>query len=145
MYPTKIILHHSLTKDGKEPNWNAIRKWHKGEYPASKYKMRDIGYHFGIELIKDRYEIIVGRMLNNRGAHTKGQNSRSIGICLVGNFDKHPPLKEQWDLTLKFVSSLRKIFAISLSDIHGHCDFANKSCPGKAFDMKLFKSQLKIR
>ncbi len=137
MYPIEIILHHSLTKDSKTVSWNAIRKYHMAK------GWKNCGYHFGIELIGDRYEILVGRMLNDKGAHTKGQNSRSIGICLIGNFDKEAPPKEQWDLAVKLVSALRKIFTMSLNDIYGHREFANyKSCPGTAFDLQLFKSQI---
>jgi len=136
VYPIKIILHHSLTTDNKTVSMNAIRKYHMAK------GWKNIGYHYLLELVNNRYEIFVGRMLNETGAHTKGQNGRSIGICLVGNFDLKPPPKEQWDLAINLVSALRQTFVISLDDIYGHCDFANKTCPGAAFDIDLFKSQI---
>ena len=134
MYPNKIIIHHSLTKDNKTVNWNAIRKYHLGK------GWNDIGYHFGIERVSGRYEILCGRLMTVQGAHTRGKNSSSLGICLVGNFDAIAPSKEQWDLAVKLVSSLCSILYITCNSVYGHNEFADyKSCPGKAFNMSKFR------
>ena len=136
MKPTKIILHHSLTEDSKTVSWQAIRRYHK------KLGWNDIGYHFGIEAVNLQYEIMVGRMQNARGAHTKGHND-SIGICFVGNFDNHPPDENQYELGVRLVKSLMIVHGISKDNVFGHREFASyKSCPGKLFDMEYFKSML---
>ena len=135
MYPDKIIMHHSLTKDTKTVSWGAIRKYHLNK------GWEDIGYHFGIELVGTKHEIFVGRLMNVPGAHTKGQNSSSIGICLIGNFDKNKPPKEQWDLAVKLVSSLCEILYLTSSSIYGHNNYASyKSCPGELFSMDRFRN-----
>ena len=143
MYPDKIIMHHSLTKDSQTVSWNAIRKWHKGEHSDSPYLMDDIGYHYGIEIIDDKHEILVGRLMTEQGAHTKGQNRSSLGICLIGNFDNQPPVKEMWDLAVSLVDSLCNILYITSNSVYSHNRYApDRSCPGKAFSMDKFRGDI---
>jgi len=134
MIPKRIILHHSLTADGQTVSWGAIRRFHR-----ETNGWRDIGYHVGIELVNGQYEALFGRMLNEPGAHTLGHNHDSIGICLVGNFDLAPPPPEQWDLAVRICHVFRGLIGIPASMIFGHRDFAEKSCPGKHFDLEKFR------
>ena len=142
MNPKFIILHHSLTKDSETVSWQAIRHYHIND---PKHKYNDIGYHYGIELVNDQHEILVGRMPNQSGAHCKqmGMNRMSVGICFVGNFDDGKPLPEMWVMGLRFVRGLMDIYQIPRQNIKGHrelCDY--KSCPGFYFDLNKFRSQL---
>lgn len=137
MRPNRIILHHSLTKDGKLVSWGAIRRYH-----TYTLGWRDIGYHFGIELVEMHYEILIGRMLNEQGAHTRGQNENSIGICFVGNYDLEFPFPEMWDLGLRLVGSLCEVLKIPFRSVTGHRDHSSKSCPGENFDLDKFVRQL---
>jgi len=135
--PSKIIIHHSLTADGKTVSMDAIRYYH------TKVKHWDaIGYHYLIELVKLHYEIFTGRMMTERGAHCRGQNGDSLGICFVGNFDKEPPPEAQWKLGLRFVKSLMTVFNIPVEQVYGHRHFARKSCPGLYFCMDKFRAEL---
>ena len=136
--PKSIILHHSLTDDGKTVNWGAIRRYH-----VQDRGWRDVGYHFGIEDVNGFYEVLVGRPLGIQGAHTKGRNSRSIGICFVGNFDLAPPPLDQWSTGVRLVKSLLWAFSLEESDVYGHRDWADKSCPGKMFNMDAFRNLLR--
>ena len=140
MTPRFIILHHSLTKDSETVSWQAIRRYH-----INDLKWRDIGYHYGIELVNNRHEILVGRMPNDSGAHCKqmGMNRHSLGICFVGNFDETKPPTEMWLMGLMFVRGLMDIYEIPRQNIKGHrelCDY--KSCPGYYFNVNKFRSQL---
>jgi len=140
-----VMLHHSLTEDGSTVSWQAIRRWHKGLHPDSPYRskpMIDIGYHFGIELINDEYEILVGRDLGQAGAHCVGMNHKAIGICFVGNFDLAPVPDGQWEKGLQLVSGLVKSLDIPLVNIVGHRDYAPKGCPGKMFSLEKFRQDL---
>lgn len=137
--PKYIILHHSATKDSGTVSWNAIRRYHIG------MGWSDIGYHFGIELINDHYEILMGRMFNQSGAHCKQDrmNYRSLGICFIGNFDLVKLSREQWNTGLKLVGSLCDTFGIPKDNVYGHNLLAHyKTCPGNLFDVDAFVEDL---
>lgn len=138
--PTHLIIHHSLTKDGQTVSWGAIRRYH-----TQDLGWMDIGYHFGIEQILDRVEILMGRMPTEDGAHTKeqGMNHTSLGICCVGNFDLVKPPKAQWKQCIRLCKSLVEIFNIPVANVRGHREFATyKSCPGNLWDMDIFRAEL---
>jgi len=142
MKPKYIILHHSLTRDGSTVSWSAIKRYH-----TQTLGWRDIGYHFGIEAIKWEHEILVGRMMDESGAHCRedGMNRKSLGICFVGNFDEHevPPL--QWTEGVRLVRSLMNVFDIPIHNVLGHRDFAKyKSCPGENFSIDDFRHELTL-
>jgi hypothetical protein len=146
-----IVIHHSLTEDGQTVSWGAIRKYHTD--PAGPYKMQDIGYHVGIELIGDHHEILIGRELNTIGAHctNAGMNRKAIGICVVGNFDAEVPSVGSWNKALEIVRVMMDLFKIPKENIIGHreaglmdgLDWQKKefkSCPGSLWNMDAFRA-----
>lgn len=137
MRPTHIILHHSATQDGKTLSWDDIKRYH-----LQTNGWKDIGYHYGIEQIEADTMILVGRMLDEAGAHCVGMNAKSLGVCFVGNFGLAEPPKESWDAGIRLVSSLCRVFGIPHENVQGHRDFSDKTCPGRKFDLALFRSQL---
>ena len=135
MVPTTIIIHHSLTKDSETVSWGAIRTFHKSK------KFSDIGYHYGIENLRGQTEILVGRTTDKKGAHCKGFNSDSIGICFIGNFDVDAVPKESWDAGVKLVRFLRAQYGIN--EVLGHTELnSKKSCPGKKFNLDKFREEV---
>lgn len=134
----RIILHHSLTRDSGTVFTNAIRRYH-----VDVKGWDDIGYHYLIELVNDHYEIFVGRMLNTQGAHCRGMNAGSIGICLIGNFNDAGVPANQWDLALRLCRSLMDVFYLTPKDVYGDREFhLRKTCPGKNFNLYEFRRQL---
>lgn len=145
MIPQFIIIHHSLTADGAIVNTKAIRNYH-----VDTLGWRDIGYHYLVEYIADKYswsyEILVGRMENKSGAHCKQEsmNYKSLGVCFIGDFDKIHPPEEQWRRGVRLVKSLIARYSIPVENVLGHKRLANyKSCPGKLFNMDKFREDLK--
>lgn len=139
--PKKVFVHHSLTKDSGSVSWGAIRTYHTKtlDEPYS-----DIGYHAGVELVKSGnelyYEILMGRMWTEQGAHCRGQNEDSLGICFIGNFDLVLPPMAQLEAGAKVIALWLDLFELAINDIYSHHNFApHKSCPGKFFDMESLK------
>jgi N-acetylmuramoyl-L-alanine amidase len=140
MIPTNIILHHSATEDSGTVSWSAIRRYHTHELGWTA-----IGYHFGIELVNDRYEVLMGRMMNVAGAHCKQENmnNKSVGICFVGNFDLKPPEDSLLMVGKNLIRSLMEILRIPKQNIYRHTDFAKyKTCPGTKFPFNEFINAL---
>ena len=133
MNPSIIVVHHSLTKDSQTVSIGPIRDYH-----TKVNGWTDIGYHFIIENMRGHIEIVCGRMPDRQGAHCKGYNKRSIGICFVGNFDSISPSNKIWNAGIKLVKFLMRQY--NIKNIVGHHELnPSKSCPGKYFDMDKFR------
>ena len=81
-----IIVHCSATPPAMDIGVREVRDWH-----VNGNGWRDIGYNY---LIRRNGVLELGRDLDGdgdveeeTGAHTKGFNHNSIGICLVGGVD----------------------------------------------------------
>ena len=66
------------------------------------------------------------------GAHCKGHNSRSIGVCYIGGCGRDMRPKDtrtpaQRAALLRLLRELRARYP--KASIHGHRDFAAKACP----------------
>lgn len=130
---TEIIIHCSATRsDWLEGRSMAektaeIRRWHIGN------GWSDIGYHFLCD--RDGTEAF-GRPISKTGAHTRGRNTGSIGLCILGghgssekdDFETHFT-PEQGDWLRAKIRELRDMFP-SITKISGHNEYAAKACPG---------------
>ena len=124
----KIIIHCSATLPGQRVDVETITRWHK------QRGFKTIGYHFFI----DRSGTIhAGRPLEQQGAHCKGQNAHSIGICYEGGLNKEG---KPYDTRTILQRIAMKELVAQLQDqfpeatVHGHREFANKACP--CFDVQ---------
>lgn len=134
MTPSYIIIHHSLTKDNVvKSDFDAIKRYH-----MQTNGWRDIGYHWILEKVNNKWKWTPGRKENDNGAHCKEEqmNYKSIGICVVGNFDVEIPTQEIYQLVADKCKELMKRYpAIKAENIQPHRKYATyKSCPGKNFD-----------
>ena len=136
-----IIIHHTLTRDSGTVSWDAIRQYHKN--PNGPYRMREIGYHAGIERIGPTLEILVGRPLDWYGAHTRGSNASHLGLVFVGNYDLEEPTDEMYQVAAeRVIRPWMKLFDIPLKQIKPHSAFSHKSCPGEMFSMARLKAAI---
>ena len=121
----KIIVHCSATREGENYTVDTIRSWHVDGRGWS-----DIGYHFYIDLYG---EIHKGRDIAKIGAHTKGYNRNSIGICYCGGVEtdgktpKDTRTPEQKEGLLHVLKTLKAMYPAAI--IYSHNEFANKACP----------------
>ena len=121
---TKIIVHCSATPEGKNFTVKQIDACHR------QRGFNGIGYHFVIYLDGS---IHVGRALAKAGAHCKGYNAHSIGVCYIGGVatDGKTPKDTRTDAQkaslVKLITELRQQFPNA--SVHGHREFANKACP----------------
>ena len=72
-----------------------------------------------------------GRADTDEGAHTKGKNNSSIGICLAGNFDAKKPTKAQERALIDLMKTLTTKYSIPSENVVPHRKFSNKTCYGR--------------
>jgi len=119
----EIIVHCTATPQGMAVSVSDIDRWHRQRGFAS------IGYHFVVYLDGTVHE---GRPINCAGAHCRGHNAHSIGICYVGGLDaqnlpsdtRTPAQKEALH---QLVVALKTQYPHA--KVYGHRQFANKACP----------------
>ncbi|OOF50890.1 N-acetylmuramoyl-L-alanine amidase [Rodentibacter genomosp. 1] len=134
----KIIVHCSATRNGKSLKQagktaaQVIDGWHKKRgfkrQPAAQRAfnphLSSIGYHFVIDvdgLVES------GRQVGEIGAHVKGHNQNSVGICLVGGITasgkNHAEYTEaQWQSLHKLLRDLEAFNPEALT--YGHRDLS---------------------
>lgn len=132
----KIVLHHTLTT--YDVGVKQIREWHKAK------GWEDIGYNY---IIRKDGTIEEGRELKYQGAHAKGRNADSIGICIVGDHSKQIPLPAQLQAVNELITLLIELYDMDtdqgwydIVEMHRDLEETNP-CPGKNFQ-ELFWSNI---
>lgn len=134
----KIVIHCSATQNGKslrsstQTAAQCIDGWHKArgfKRSSDKCKqfnphLQHIGYHF---VIDTDGTVETGRQEGETGAHVKGHNLNSLGICLVGGITKekrnHGEYTEaQWIALSKLLRKLESKYPSAR--ICGHRDLS---------------------
>jgi N-acetylmuramoyl-L-alanine amidase len=125
---TEIILHCSDTTEGKDYTVADIDSWHR------KRGFNCIGYHYVIYRDGSVHE---GRDINAIGAHCKGHNANSIGVCYIGGRGANGKTKDtRTDAQKKAMHELVEQLCRRYpgAKVFGHNEFAAKDCP--CFDVK---------
>ena len=124
----EIIVHCTATQEGRNFTVSQIRSWHLHR------GFSDIGYHYVVYLDGS---VHAGRPIDRVGAHCKGHNAHSIGVCYVGGLDTIGKPKDTRTAAQKaamraLIDKLKAQFPAAT--VHGHREFAAKACP--CFDAK---------
>lgn len=127
-FPEMIIVHHS---GGTQANPLADTSHHTAngmEVQHLSLGWDGLGYHYVIH--KDG-QIWMGRPEHRNGAHTVDYNTKSIGICLSGNFDLTLPSKEQENTLPGLIQAIKSRYTAISNNIFPHRKFSNKTCYGE--------------
>lgn len=122
---TKLVVHCSATRPDMDVGRAEIESWHLYRGFAA------IGYHF---VIRQDGTVEPGRPLDHEGAHARGYNDESVGICLVGGLDNYGQPSddyspEQWESLERTLRFLKCVFPSA--EVLGHRDLPGvaKACP----------------
>jgi N-acetyl-anhydromuramyl-L-alanine amidase AmpD len=130
-----IAVHHSLTTVGDA---DAFANYHirKNNWSAMGYTYV-IKRNGDIEWCAD-WEIIT--------PHVGNSNKHYLGVCLVGDFRKQEPTKEQYKALYELLEMLMKELKIPIENVRGHQElpqYSWKQCP--ALDMDELRGNLKTK
>lgn len=134
-----IVIHHTATDTGSV---ESIHRTHLARKDANGNPWRGIGYHFvignGNGMPDGAVEATFRWNEQLEGAHAGDAtfNQQGIGICLIGNFEKHPPTDSQLRSLESLTQTLADRYGILPDDIKGHGDVKSTACPGRLFPMQ---------
>lgn len=143
--PKKVFIHHT---GGTDANPMADTSHHTFEQVKSWHLAKgwdDIGYHYFYE--KDGTER-TGRPETMHGAHARGYNTSSLGLCMAGNFDLTLPTRAQEVSLVSRLQKIQKKWGIDSVNFLPHRSVANKTCYGQRLGddwaQKLYKAAVPI-
>lgn len=136
---THIVIHYSATAIEDDYTAADIDKWHRNR------GFREIGYHF---FIRKDGTVETGRDLSQKGrfevgAHSRGENSQSIGICYEGGvtranpktgFDSRTPAQTR--AMIELIDAMHERFPDAIIEGHRDMPGAATQCPG--FDARIW-------
>lgn len=124
MKPTKIFLHHV----GFNHSFYTVNSYHRKKWNFKS----ELGWYAGYTYFIDNSgKLFQARKDDEEGAHTKGHNTGSIGICLRGNLDEKHPTKQQLTTLRKLLQDKQKCYGIPKEEIYAHRELSATLCPGK--------------
>lgn len=131
-----ILYHHSANPSPKNQAQTVIEQ-HKR---SPKIKQAG-GYHYFVEangqIVQFHPEDFIAHHAGNWA-----MNLRSIGICLAGDFTRHPPSKAQIESLTRLTVDIQTRWGIPDSRILLHREVKPTACPG--IDLRPFVSDEKL-
>lgn len=127
-----ITVHCSFSPQDRGDDAHTIDRWHREKGWSG------IGYHY---VVLEDGTIQKGRWSDYAGAHAKGHNMHSIGICRIGGMDgwgyaTNDATPEQIEAITQLTYVLANIHNVETANIVGHTEIpnVNKSCPLMSMD-----------
>ena len=129
--PNRISVHHDAMEwKGRHDFSSARERLRKIQRYHMSKKWDGIGYHFAID---GRGHVWQCRPLKYQGAHVGDENTRNLGILVMGNFEVQHPTQNQLKSLEKALQIFHEAYKIPGSRIKGHKEYASAAtlCPGK--------------
>lgn len=134
----KIVLHHT---------WDTVEQWKRGKVSCNFYKKmyEEKGWLSGPHLFIAPEGIWLFTDIAMQGTHANDGNKGSVGIEMVGRYDKKVPSGKIWKNTKSILEVLLNKFNLKPRDIRFHREYNhNKSCPGKFITKKWVRSEINL-
>ena len=122
---TKIILHCSDSDSPAHDDISIIKRWHR------ERGFIDVGYHF---FITRHGRVQTGRHIDDIGAHCKGENKHSVGICVHG---RDTITDYQLKILKRLINNILLHYALEWDSVFLHSDFSSKTCPNFSMERLL--------
>jgi N-acetyl-anhydromuramyl-L-alanine amidase AmpD len=110
-----LVIHHAAAVTTLEEidRWHLARGW------------RGVGYHYVIE---SDGRLRLGRREHEVGAHARGRNQDTIGICVAVDARDGIP-SEAWDQLVTLTRDLVRRYALTVDDVIPHFAVSDTLCP----------------
>lgn len=132
-----IVVHCSDSPDERDIGFKEINIWHRERFSGVMFGGVRVycGYHY---IVRKSGVIEVGRPEGVAGAHVKGHNQRSIGVCWAGRMILDP---RQRAALIGLLRDLCNRYGLLSMQVVGHRELdPKKTCPNA--DMNLIRSEI---
>ncbi|UQN09108.1 N-acetylmuramoyl-L-alanine amidase [Deinococcus sp. QL22] len=143
--PTRIIVHHTASANVSDLSqaqaYSLARSIQQSHIDRGWI---DSGQQFTISrggyMLEGRHQSIDAARTGNqhvRGAHCEGFNDVSVGIENEGTYTSVAPPTAQYNALVQLCAWLCQQYSIPATELYGHRDFLNTSCPGDVLYARL--------
>jgi hypothetical protein len=135
-FVTRIVLHHTAAPSlAQRPTGLTIQHIRN----IQNYYQNELGWSSGPHLFIDDDEIFGMTPLSERGVHASSFNSTSIGIEVLGDYDREDNLTGRglacWNIAAQATKALTDWLGISINNtnilFHREDPKTSKTCPGR--------------
>ncbi len=139
-----IVVHHAAVDEGSV---KSLDRYHREQ----RHMENGLAYHFliGNGNGMGDGEIAVGnrwkKQLDGGHLRSEAQNQTALGICLIGDFNKHPPTARQLRSLEDLVRALMRRCQLDAGAVktHQQINVVHTQCPGSKFPTRAFLARLK--
>ena len=134
--PRLIVLHH--TASPTDTTVADVDRWHRAR------GWRGIGYHYLVHRTPYGWVASPGRSPALPGAHCRGDNHRSLGVAVAGDYEAQPMDPGARAALVRLLAELMKRHGLTVADVYGHRERPGQStaCPGRYFDLDGVRADL---
>lgn len=128
---THIVVHHSVTpqyQDIDEAVERISREHQERLHPDANGFGLHVAYHYIIDAKGNTRNT---RPLSEIGYHAGNWeiNEKSVGICILGNYENDTPTKDSLDTLAALSKEITRVYGVET--VCGHRDIKATACPGE--------------